>query len=118
MERIYAEVVNGVCVRKFWAAPAEAEGRPTVVIAEPYMEEGVAVAVSLQAWMDAEALKSANAARLAAIDDVIVGDATIAALKAMDAAAFDTWWAANVTTQAQANNVLKRVTRAVIRRVV
>lgn len=55
--------------------------------------------------------------RCQAITDTIIADTTIAALKAMTVAEFDTWWAANVTTLAQANNVLKRLARVVIHRV-
>lgn len=51
-----------------------------------------------------------------AIDAAIAGDTTIAQLKAMTAAEFDTWWAANVTTAAQAITVLKRIARLVIRK--
>lgn len=58
-----------------------------------------------------------DAARVAAIDGVIAGDTTIAALKGMTSAEFDAWWTANVTTLAQANAVLKRIARVVIRRV-
>ena len=58
----------------------------------------------------------AEEARKAGVDAAIGADATIAQLKAMTAAEFDTWWAANVTNAAQAINVLKRVTRVVIRR--
>lgn len=54
--------------------------------------------------------------RLADIDSAIKGDAVMAALKAMTPAEYDTWWSANVTTAAQANAVLKRVVRIVIRR--
>jgi hypothetical protein len=55
--------------------------------------------------------------RASEIDSAIQSDSTVAALKAMTNAEFDTWWAANVTNAAQAINVLKRVTRVVIRRV-
>lgn len=61
--------------------------------------------------------QSAEEARQAAVDAAIAGDATIASLKAMTNAEFDTWWAANVTNAAQAIGVLKRVTRVVLRRV-
>lgn len=59
---------------------------------------------------------AAENARLAAIDASIAGDSTIAQLKAMTIAEFDTWWAANVTTLAQANNILKRLVRLALRR--
>ena len=66
---------------------------------------------------------AAVAARQAALDqvqsqnDAIAADSVVASLKAMTASEFDTWWSANVTTLAQANNVLKRIARVVIRRV-
>jgi hypothetical protein len=59
--------------------------------------------------------------RIAALDATIAsfsfGGKTLAELKAMDSATFDTWWTANVTTLAQANTVLKLLARAVLRRV-
>lgn len=55
--------------------------------------------------------------RVEAIEGTIAADSTVAQLKAMTNAEFDTWWAANVTNAAQAINVLKRVARIVIRRV-
>lgn len=62
-----------------------------------------------------------DAARLAAIDATIsgfsFGGQTIAQLRAMDNAAFDAWWAANITNLAQANTVLKLLARANLRRV-
>lgn len=65
----------------------------------------------------AEPAQAAEAARKAGIDAAIGGDTTIASLKAMTSAEYDTWWAANVTNAAQAIGVLKRVCRVVIRRV-
>lgn len=56
-------------------------------------------------------------ARLAAIDATIKEDTVIQTLKPMTNAQFDAWWAANVTNLAQANNVLKRVVRILVRRV-
>ena len=61
---------------------------------------------------------TAEEVRLAAIDTTINTDATIAALKPMTNAQFDTWWSANVTTLAQALAVLKVVVRVIIRRAV
>ena len=55
--------------------------------------------------------------RKAAIDSAIDADSTIAQLKAMSNAEFSAWFAANVTTLAQARNVLERLARIVIRRV-
>lgn len=76
-------------------------------------EEGAEIAARL-AGAPAQA---AEAQRLSGVDDAIAGDATIQTLRAMTVAEFDTWWAANVTTLAQANNVLKRIARVVLRRV-
>lgn len=60
---------------------------------------------------------TAELARLSAVDQAIATDSTVSSLKAMTNAEFDTWWAANVTNAAQAINVLKRIARVVIRRV-
>jgi hypothetical protein len=68
-------------------------------------------------WAAGQAARQAEAIRLAGVDVAIAADSTIAQLKAMTSAEFDTWWSANVTTAAQAINVLKRVTRVVLRRV-
>lgn len=55
--------------------------------------------------------------RKAQIEQAIAADSVIAQLKAMTNAEFDAWWAANVTTAAQAIQVLKRLARVIIRRV-
>lgn len=44
-------------------------------------------------------------------------DAVIASIKSMTQDEYNTWWAANVTTAAQAIGVLKRVVRVLCRRV-
>lgn len=59
---------------------------------------------------------TAEEQRQAKFDDNIKQDTVVNQLKAMTNAEFDVWWAANVTNAAQAINVLKRVTRIVIRR--
>jgi hypothetical protein len=79
-------------------------------VGEPTLAE-VEVALGL------DAASLAEAARKSSIESAIASDTTVASLKAMTNAEFDTWWAANVTNAAQAINVLKRVTRVVIRRV-
>ncbi len=66
-----------------------------------------------QAEIDAEA----ESARLATIDTTIGGDTVLAQLRAMTNAQFDTWWSANVSTNAQAIAFMKRLARVVIRRV-
>lgn len=60
---------------------------------------------------------SAEEVRRAEYETAIAADATIQQLKAMTNAEFDGWWAANVTTAAQAIAVLKRLARVIIRRV-
>jgi hypothetical protein len=57
-----------------------------------------------------------EAQRAAGVDQAIKDDAAVQAMKPMSNAEFDAWWAANVTTLAQANNVLKRLARVVVRR--
>ena len=62
-------------------------------------------AMNTPEYLAAESIKAAVAA-----------DTTIAALKAMGNDQFDAWWATNVTTAAQAINVLKRLAKIVVRR--
>ena len=76
-------------------------------------------AATLIEWASAQAaaaIAATVAARLAVVDTTIAADSTVQLLKEMTAAEFDTWWTANVTNLAQANNVLKRIARIVIRR--
>lgn len=72
------------------------------------------------AWAVSQSVRDAEAARIVSIDASISGFShgaqTLAQLKAMDAAAFDAWWSANVTNLAQANTVLKFLARAALRR--
>jgi len=65
---------------------------------------------------EAAHLASPEVVRLSSIDSAIGGDTTIASLKAMTNAEFDTWWAANVTNVAQLVGVVKRIARVVLRR--
>jgi hypothetical protein len=58
----------------------------------------------------------AEDARKAGIDQAIANDSTIQSLKAMSNSALDDWWAANVTNAAQAIQVLKRIARIVLRK--
>lgn len=51
-----------------------------------------------------------------AIAAAIRGDTILATLKAMTSDQFDTWWANNVTTAAQAIQVLRRFAKLVILR--
>jgi len=65
---------------------------------------------------DAQA-RQAEVDRNASIDGAINADTTIGALKTMTNAEFNTWWAANVTNTTEALNILKRLARVIIRRV-
>lgn len=87
------------------------------VLVDMSVAEANAVQAEWDANADAYAAADPERQRLAAHDAAIVGDATVQLLRGMTVAEFDTWWAANVTTVAQASNVLKRVTRVVLRRV-
>lgn len=53
---IFAEIKDGVCMRKFWAEAGDVARRADVVVAEPWMVEGEALADSQAAW-DAEKAK-------------------------------------------------------------
>lgn len=79
--------------------------------------EVAALQAEWDAWQAGKAARDADAARLDAVDNAIAGDATVTALKGMTNAEFSAWFAANVTTLAQARNVLERLARIVIRRV-
>ena len=75
-----------------------------------------------QAQIDAELVRltdlyNIDVIRTGAIDTTIAGDTTINSLKTMTNAEFDTWWTANVTTLAQANNILKRITHILLRKI-
>lgn len=78
-----------------------------------YSPDKTAVIVDSAPAAAADAEKS----RLADVEQAIATDAQVAALKAMSNAEFSAWFAANVTTLAQARNVLERLARIVIRRV-
>ena len=60
---------------------------------------------------------TADEVRQEAIDAAITGDTVLGNIKGMTAAQYDAWWAANVTNNAQAIGVLKRVVRVLVRRV-
>lgn len=82
---------------------------------------GPPLQADIDAFMGADPASTAEKARLAAIDANIAGfsfaGSTLAQLKAMDNNTFDTWWAANITSFALANNVLKLIARTMLRRV-
>ena len=75
-------------------------------------------------WATIDAATAANAPMLhaeadrkAGLDSAVDSDSTLNSFKAMTNAEFNTWWDANVTTSAQAIEVLKRLARLIIRRV-
>ena len=80
-------------------------------------EEEAAVLALWEAGNQKIEAKRVEKQRQDVIDATIDTDTQIQQLKAMTSDEFDTWWSANVTTLAQANNVLKRIARVVIRRV-
>ena len=88
-----------------------------IVECAPADEQQVRSIIATHLATDWKAVEAREAVREAAIDSAIAGDATIAQLKGMTNAEFDAWWAANVTTAAQAIAVLKRLARVIIRRV-
>lgn len=88
------------------AIPANRALRAAWRVVNGAVEVDAVVGAAIQAESD----------RKAGVDAAISSDATIASLKAMTAAEFDAWWAANVTNAAQAINVLKRISRVVLRK--
>lgn len=60
---------------------------------------------------------SAEEDRQAAIEAAISSDTTLHQIKAMTSAEYDAWWSSNVTNNAQANAMLKRVVRVLVRKV-
>jgi len=76
--------------------------------------------VEVDAFLLTDAAAAANRTRLSDIDlDVSAftfGGQTLASLRAMTNAEFNTWWAANITTLAQANVVLRLLAKAALHR--
>lgn len=74
----------------------------------------------VDAFVAAQTAGDADRVRIGGIDaDVAAfnfGGATLAQLKAMSNAEFNVWWAANVTSLAQANAVLKLLAKAALHR--
>jgi hypothetical protein len=74
----------------------------------------------LDAFLVSDAAMRVALAKAATLDDAVsgfsFGGQTLASLKAMDNATFDTWWAANITTLAQANVVLRLLAKAALHR--
>jgi hypothetical protein len=64
----------------------------------------------------AAAATKAEQIKAAEHEQAIAPDSVLLQLRGMSNAQFDTWWAANVTTAAQASGVLKRLARLVLRR--
>jgi len=60
--------------------------------------------------------KQSEQTRIDDLDTEINNDTVLSNLKSMTNAEFNAYWSANVTTAAQANQVLKRLARLVIRK--
>jgi len=84
---------------------------------EEDMFSGPTQAADEAAYLAQLAAAQAEADRINDLDDAVNTDTTLNTFKAMTNAEFNTWWSANVTTSAQAINVLKRLARLIIRRV-
>ena len=82
---------------------------PELVLAE----DEISLREKTQSEINAEL---AEETRKQEIDSTVSSDTVVQQLKAMSNVEFDTWWNANVTTAAQAINVLKRLARIIIRR--
>lgn len=85
--------------------------QPFLIVAPANVQDGWVYDGTFHAYVP-----TAEELRLAAIDTAIQTDATLESLKAMSNAQFDTWWTANVSTNAQAIAFMKRLARVVIRR--
>lgn len=93
------------------------EPGPVVEASPGLWEQGWVIVALPQADLDARADARAQAQLYTQADAAIAADNVVAQLKTMTVAEFDAWWAANVTTAAQAIAILKRLARVVIRRV-
>ena len=87
------------------------------VVVDMTAAEAAAVQAEWGAWMAAKPARDAEDARIAEVESSISADSTVATLKAMTNAEFSAWFTANVTNLAQARNILERLARIVIRRV-
>ena len=83
---------------------------PVLVLAE----NEISLREKTQSEINAEL---AEEARIQEINNAVSSDTVVNQLKAMTNVEFDAWWDANVTNAAQAINVLKRLARIIIRRV-
>jgi len=63
------------------------------------------------------AAEDAEQARVASLDAAINSDSALNTVKAMTDAQIDAWFAANVTTAAQAITLLRRLTKVMLRKV-
>lgn len=101
-------------VTKEWVGRHDAA---TVIIdCDPVDEAAIRSAIASHLATDWAAQEEAERVRLAAVDDAIKQDNVIQQIAKMTAAEYDAWWAANVTTAAQAITVLKRVVRVLCRK--
>jgi len=75
-----------------------------------------ALAAAFPGYQNSALAAQSAALAAASVEAVIAADPTLESLRAMDNAAFDEWWAANVTNATQAIGVLKRLAKLVVRR--
>lgn len=68
------------------------------------------------AWLAGQAARDAEAARTASMDTAIKNDGVLQNLKTLSAAEFDLWWENNITNANQAIQVLKRLVKLIIRK--
>lgn len=80
-------------------------------------QEAAALQAEWDVWFAAKPARDAEDARKAKVEAAIAGDTVVAQLQAMTNAEFSAWFAANVTNLTQARNVLERLARIIIRRV-
>lgn len=105
-----AEIAQAIAAGRRWKS---CDGR-TVLCTDS--EEAALAAAATRAAAE-ELAREAARQRCAGLDAAIAGDATLAQLKAMTNAEFDAWWQANVTNATQAMDVLRRLSRVILRRV-
>lgn len=79
-------------------------------------EAAIRALITAHLATDWNAADAAEVQRAAGLDASINVSAIVQTLKPMDNAAFNAWWAANVTNLAQAGLILREVTKYIIRR--
>ena len=105
------------------SAPPSAGARRVAQIGTKFVEflgDVPPTQAEVDAFLTLDALAETARGRVRTLDDAVVsfsfGGKTLSELKAMDNAEFDAWWAANITTLAQANAVLKLLSKAALHR--